>query len=410
MSNVNQKGVAFAVLNFILLNVYDIILLRIGDTMKLIHLADLHIGKKVNEFSMIEDQKYILLKIFNIIDEEQPDGIIIAGDVYDKSVPTVEAVEVLNSFLKDLAKRHFETFIISGNHDSAERLSFASELIDTVGIHISRAYSGEVKPFELNDDFGTVKLYMLPFIKPVHVRQAFPEEEIATYNDAVKSAVKHMEISTDDRNVLVTHQFVTGAKTCDSEEISVGGTDNIDATAFDGFDYVALGHIHSPQRITRDTVRYAGSPLKYSFSEANHKKSVTVIEMGKKGDVEVRTIPLIPKYDMVEIKGKYDELMEKSFYESFNLEDYYHITLTDEEDIFDAITRLRTVYHKIMKLDYDNTRTRTKNTVDISQDAKKLLPIDLLGELYEKQNGQELDENQRNYALEQIEKIWGDEE
>lgn len=218
-----------------------------------------------------------------------------------------------------------------------------------------------------------------------------------------------MAVNKAERNVLVTHQFVTGAKTCDSEEISVGGTDNIEASVFDGFDYVALGHIHSPQRITRDTVRYAGSPLKYSFSETNHKKSVTIIEMGRKNDVIIRTIPLVPKYDLVEIKGTYETLMSKSFYENLNMEDYYHITLTDEDDVMDAITRLRTVYPKIMKLDYDNTRTRTNAAIDINQGVDELLPIDLVNELYEKQNGQELNDRQREYALEQIEKIWRDE-
>lgn len=377
--------------------------------MKFIHLADLHLGKKVNEFSMIEDQKHILLKILNIIDEEQPDGIIIAGDVYDKSYPSVEAVEMLNQFLNDIAKRKIETFIISGNHDSAERLAFASELIDTVGIHIARAYDGEVKLFALTDEYGTVNVYMLPFVKPVHVRQALPDEDIATYNDAVAAAVNHMGINTEERNVLVTHQFVTGAKTCDSEEISVGGTDNIEASVFDGFDYVALGHIHSPQRITRDTVRYAGSPLKYSFSEANHKKSVTVIEMSEKNNVTIRTVTLTPKYDLVEIKGTYEILMSKPFYEGLNLENYYHITLTDEEDVMDAITRLRTVYPKIMKLDYDNKRTRTNAAIEANQGVDELLPIDLVNELYEKQNGQVLNDSQREYALEQIEKIWRNE-
>ncbi|MBQ9886758.1 MAG: exonuclease SbcCD subunit D [Lachnospiraceae bacterium] len=374
--------------------------------MKFLHLADLHLGKKLDEFSMIEDQKYILLKILNIIDEEQPDGLIIAGDVYDKPYPSVEAVELLNQFLNALAQRKLETFIISGNHDSAERLSFASKLIDHAGIHIARAYSGVVTPFELSDKFGTVKLYLLPFVKPVHVRQAFPDEEIATYNDAVSTAINHMNINTDERNVLVTHQFVTGAKTCDSEEISVGGTDNIDASVFDGFDYVALGHIHSPQSITRDTLRYAGSPLKYSFSEAGHKKSVTVIELAQKGSVEISTIPLIPKHDLIELKGSYDTLMSKAFYENLNLDDYYHITLTDEEDILDAINRLRTVYAKILRLDYDNTRTRTHNVIDINHSVDRLQPIDLVNELYEKQNGQPLNELQREYAMSQIEKIW----
>jgi len=378
--------------------------------MKFLHLADLHLGKRVNEFPMIEDQKYILLKILGIIDEEKPDGILIAGDVYDKAWPSVEAVALLDSFLSRLAERGIQTFIISGNHDSAERLSFGAGLIDGTGIHIARAYNGNVTPLTLEDNFGKVNIFMLPFIKPVHVRQAFPDEEIASYNDAVRAAVAHMDVRPDERNVLITHQFVTGAVTCASEELSVGGADNVDASLFDAFDYVALGHIHSPQRITRDTVRYAGSPLKYSFSEAKHKKSVTVVEMAEKGKVTVRTVPLIPKYDMAEIKGSFDALMTKSYYDKLNLDDYYHITLTDEEDILDAVTRLRTVYRKIMTLDYDNARTRSSATLDTEKDVQQLRPIDLVSELFETQNGKPMDEAQRDYILKQIENVWeGDE-
>ena len=377
--------------------------------MKLIHLADLHLGKKVNEFPMIEDQRYILLKILGIIDEEQPDAVLIAGDVYDKSFPSVEAVELLNFFLNALAEKKLKTFIISGNHDSAERLAFAADLIEHTGIYIAGGYRGQVKAVEMQDDFGAVNVYMLPFLKPAHVRQAFPDKDIVTYDDALAAAIEDCHIDTAARNVLITHQFVTGAKTCESEDISVGGSDNVDVSLFDNFDYVALGHIHSPQRIGRETVRYAGSPLKYSFSEVSHQKSVCVVELEEKGTAKVKTIPLIPKYDMVEIKGRYYEIMEKSFYESLNLEDYYHITLTDEEDVPDAINRLRTVYKRIMKLDYDNARTQAKAVIDAEDGVEKMLPIDVLADLYEKQNGQALNPTQREYALAQIAKVWEEE-
>ena len=376
--------------------------------MKLLHLADLHIGKRVNEFSMIEDQRYILLKILNIIDEEKPDGVLIAGDVYDKAVPSVEAVEVMNKFLSDLAKRRLQTFIISGNHDSAERLSFARELIDISGIHISRAYDGNEEFYELSDEWGSVKIHMLPFIKPVNVRQAFPDEEISSYEDAVRVAIEKMNIDSSQRNILITHQFVTGAATCESEEISVGGSDNISAELFDGFDYVALGHIHSPQHIKRETIRYSGSPLKYSFSEANHQKSATIIDIKEKGNIGIKKLALVPKYDMVEIRGEYNELMSKDYYKALNLQDYYHITLTDEEDIPDAINKLRTVYKKIMKLSYDNARTRSSSSVLSSEAKENRSPIELVDELYDMQNGKPLDENQKSYALSLIEKIWED--
>ena len=377
--------------------------------MKFIHLADLHLGKRVNEFPMIEDQKYILIEILNIIDAQQPDAVIIAGDVYDKSFPAVEAVELLNFFINELAARRIETFIISGNHDSAERLAFASDLIAQSGIHIAGTYRGQEKAIEMQDKFGAVKVFMLPFIKPIHVRKVFEDKEIHSYDDALATAIEALHINTDERNVLITHQFVTGAKTCESEDISVGGSDNVDVSLFDDFDYVALGHIHSPQYIGRETVRYAGSPLKYSFSEASHQKSICVVEMGEKGEVDVKTLPLVPQYDMVAIKGTYNEIMSKSFCESLNREDYYHITLTDEEDVLDAINRLRTVYPKTMQIKYDNARTQAKAVISANESVEKMLPIDLLGELYEKQNGQPLSETQREYALAQIQKVWEDE-
>lgn len=246
--------------------------------MKFIHLSDLHLGKRVNGFSMLEDQRVVLAQILSIIDEESPDAVLIAGDVYDKGVPPIEAVELFDWFLVELAPR--QVFIISGNHDSPERLAFGSRLLDASGIHISPVYDGQVKPVSLTDSHGAVDIYMLPFVKPVHVRRFFPEVE--SYTDAVRAAVAGMQVDTQKRNVLLTHQFVTGAETSDSEELSVGGTDNVDASVLEPFDYVALGHIHGPQNIGSEKIRYCGTPLKYSFSEANHKKSVTVAELGER--------------------------------------------------------------------------------------------------------------------------------
>lgn len=378
--------------------------------MKLIHLSDLHLGKKVNGFSMLEDQKYILLKIRKIIEEEKPDAVIIAGDVYDKTVPGTEAVTLFDRFLSALVKEKTEVFVISGNHDSAERIAFATEILDSTGVHMSPIYNGKVTPIALEDKHGKVNFYMLPFVKPVHVRQALPEEErgtIVRYNDAVKKAIELMEVNPEERNVLITHQFITGSITCDSEEHSVGGTDNVDANAFEAFDYVALGHIHGPQKCTRETIRYCGTPLKYSFSECKDKKSVTVIEMEEKGEVNIRLIELIPKRDWVELKGNFGEFLTKSFYDGKSWsEDYVHITLTDEEDIPDAMGKLRTVYKNVMKLDYDNTRTREYQKVDGAVEADKKSPIELLGELFEQQNNQEMNGEQRELAEKYIESIW----
>lgn len=375
--------------------------------MKLIHLSDLHLGKRLKEFSLLEDQKYILLKILHIIDEEQPDAVLIAGDVYDKSVPSAEAVEVFDDFLVRLAERQLQVFVISGNHDSPERLAFGGRLMDASGVHLAPVYSGHVEPITLADSFGPVNVYMLPFVKPGHVRRFFEEESIASYTDALSVAIGDMRLNTDERNVLIAHQFVTGAERSESED-SVGGLDNVDAAVFAGFDYVALGHIHGPQNIS-ETIRYCGTPLKYSFSEAKHEKSVTVAELGGKGALTVRTVPLTPLRDMVELRGSYEELMRRSFYAGTSYpEDYVHITLTDEADVPEAMGRLRAVYQNLMKLDYDNTRTRHLSQLDGAEDAETKSPMEVFAEFYEKQNGTTLSDEQTALLQGLIEKIWED--
>lgn len=379
--------------------------------MKLIHLSDIHLGKRVNEFSMLEDQAHILKKILAVVDEEKPDGVLIAGDVYDKSVPSTEAVQLFDDFLVRLAERKLPVFIISGNHDSPERLSFANRLIDAVGIHLAPVYNGVVEPITLSDEYGPVNVYMLPFIKPAHVRGFFPDTEITSYSDAVAAAIGRMNIDKTQRNVLITHQFVTGAQRSDSEELSVGGTDNIGAEVFCDFDYVALGHIHGPQNMDSGRIRYCGSPLKYSFSEAAQQKSVTVAELKEKGTLEIHTVPLIPRRDMVELKGSYQQLTLRESYENTTYqEDYTHITLTDEEDIPDAVAKLRTVYHNLMKLDYDNTRTRHSAAISGAENVETRSPIDLFAEFYELQNGLPMSAEQTELVAALIEKIWEGEE
>ncbi len=378
--------------------------------MKLIHLSDLHLGKRVNEFSMLEDQQYILTEILQIIDREKPDGVMIAGDVYDKSVPSAEAVALLDDFLVRLAKRDLQVFLISGNHDSPERMAFGGRLMAQSGVHLAPVYDGKVSPSTLTDEYGPVNLYLLPFLKPAHVRRCFPEREILTYTDALAAAIEAMGVDPAQRNVLVTHQFVTGAARCDSEEISVGGTDNVDVSVFEPFDYVALGHIHGPQQVGRETVRYCGTPLKYSFSEAKHQKSVTVVELGEKGAVSVRTVPLTPMRDLAELRGTYEELTFRGFYDGTSYpRDYVHITLTDEEDIPDAVSKLRIIYPNLMKLDYDNKRTRAGIILEGAEDQQRS-PLELLEEFYEKQNGQPMGEEQRAFAKSLMERIWEEDE
>ncbi|MDD6352189.1 MAG: exonuclease SbcCD subunit D [Lachnospiraceae bacterium] len=383
--------------------------------MKLIHLSDLHLGKRVNEFSMIEDQKYILLKILQIIDAEKPDGILIAGDVYDKSIASTEAMGLLEDFLLKIAERKIQTFIISGNHDSAERLSFGSKFIDQSGIHISRVYDGRepINPLVLKAGDQEADIYMLPFIKPASVRGAFAEKgiELGTndYTGMMREVIDEMAVDPDRVNILIAHQFVAGSVTSDSEELtdlSIGGLDNVDPSVFAPFDYVALGHLHGPQRIGRDTIRYAGSPLKYSFSEEHQHKSVTIVEIQGKADIQIRTADLIPMHDMRTIKGKYNDLMARENYEGTATDDYIQVILTDEEDVPDAIGKLRDVYPNLMHLSYDNTRTRSNQRLDREIDVDHRTPLELFEDLYEQINNQPMNEEQRAFASSQIEKIW----
>ena len=374
--------------------------------MRFVHISDLHLGKRVNGFSMIEDQEFILTKIINIIDEEKAEGVLIAGDIYDKSIPSEDAIKLWDEFINKLANRKIPVFIISGNHDSAIRLAEHNELVRMAGVHLSPMYDGNINPYTFEDKYGKLNIYMLPFIKPVTVRQVFPDEDIKDYTDACRVAIRHMHINQDERNILVAHQFVTGATTCDSEDISVGGLDNVDVTVFDEFDYVALGHIHGPQQIGRETVRYSGTPLKYSFSEINHKKSVTVIEMEEKGNIKIRTIGLKPKHEMRRVEGKYEEITDKRFYENTDVLDYLHIVLKDEEDIFEAIGKLRVIYPNIMKISYDNKRTRENKTINGVKDIEKKSQLEHFEEFYELQNNQPMSAEQKEFCMKIIKDIW----
>ena len=375
--------------------------------MKIIHLADLHIGKRVNEFSMIDDQKYILNQILEIIDKEKPDALIIAGDVYDKQVPSIEAVELLDSFISDISKRKTTTFIISGNHDSAERLAFGSSLMAMGKIYISRVYNGKISKYTLKDDFGSANFYLLPFVKPSHVKRFFPYEKIESYTDAIKVVVDNLKLDTSEINILIAHQFVTGASRTESEEISVGGLDNVDASVFEDFDYVALGHIHRPQKIGIERIRYCGTPLKYSFSEVNDTKSVSIIEINSKEDFNLRMISLIPKRDMRKIRGTYEELTTKNSYENTNTDDYIHVTLTDEFNVADAIQKLRVIYKNIMKLEYDNMRTRESRKINLDDMViENKNPLEIFSEFYKLQNNKEMNDEQKEIIKKIMEEVW----
>lgn len=374
--------------------------------MKFAHISDLHLGKRIHQFSMIEEQKYILEKIEKIVKEEKVDGILIAGDVYDKIYPSAEAVALFDSFLVHLAKEEVQVFVISGNHDSPERIAFLGELTKKAGVYLSQVYDGQVEEIEIEDEFGKVCIHLLPFIKPVHVRHFFEEETIQNYTDAMSVIVKNMNLNIEDRNVLVAHQFVTGARRSDSEEISVGGLDNVEAAVFDDFDYVALGHIHRAQNMGSGKVRYSGTPLKYSFSEWQDEKTVTIVELKEKGSVAIKEIPLNPQHDMVKIRGMFMEVMNPLNFQGLDVNSYLHITLLDEMDVPEAFHRLSAVYPNLMQMEYDNLRTRERREVQIRKEVAKISPQDIFAGLYETMNNQPLSEVQREYLLEKIDKIW----
>lgn len=366
--------------------------------MKLIHLSDLHIGKRVNEFSMLEDQRYILDQITSIIEKEAPDAVLICGDIYDKPVPPSDAVRVLDGFLTSLAQKKVPVFLISGNHDSAERLAFGSQLMMESQVIFSPVYDGEPVKYCMKDEYGEVWIHLLPFLKPAVVRHVFPEEEITSYQDAVSCAVKHMQIDPTKRNVLLAHQFVTGAARCDSEEVSVGGVDQIAAETFQEFDYTALGHIHSPQNFKNGKMRYCGTPLKYSFSECGQKKSVTVVELKEKGTTEIREIGLLPLRDLRSIRGSYLEVSSREFYEDTNTEDYVRMILMDEEDVVDGMQKLRTIYPNLMQLEYDNQRTREAKEITEAQVAEEKSELEYFEEFFELQNNHPMLQEQREFV------------
>lgn len=374
------------------------------------HLADLHLGKRVNGFSMMEDQEYILNRILEVMEEEQPDGLLIAGDVYDKTIPPAEAVRLMDDFLTAVAAKHVPVFLISGNHDSAERVAFGHQLMQGSGIWISPVYDGTIRHHTLEDRWGEVNIYLVPFLRPSVVRSFFPDAEIGDYTDALGTIIEDLQLDTSERNVVLAHQFVTAAgalpETCDSEQLSVGGLDRVDGSVFSPFDYTALGHLHGPQRVGSETIRYAGSPLKYSFSELHQKKSVTVAELREKGETEIRQIPLQPRREMIELRGTFEEILAEARQKEEPQTDYYHMILTDETDVVDALSRLREFYPNIMLLDYDNRRTRSQKEVEQLERVEERTPGELFAALYEQQNGQEMDSDRKEYLDGLIREIW----
>ena len=366
--------------------------------MKFFHISDLHLGKRINEFSMVNDQSDILQKIVLLAKDHKPDAVLIAGDIYDKSMPTVEAVQLLDRFLVCLNDLGVAVFMISGNHDSVERVAFGADLLRHSGVHIVQSYRGQLTPITLNDEYGKLYIWMLPYIKPALVRRELENQDIVTYTDALAAVLSKIQIDPTERNVLIAHQFVTGAETSESEELYIGGSENVDGSLFDVFDYIALGHLHRPQHIGRETLRYCGSPLKYSFSEANDQKSVTVIEMGEKGKAVISELPLKPTHEMRVIRGLYNELMNRSHYHGTNTDDYVRIILTDEHEEPDARRKLEMIYKNLMSFEYDNKRTQAASTFTTVVSADKKSPAQHFGDFFEMQNGLPMNDEQSEYV------------
>lgn len=381
--------------------------------MKLLHISDLHIGKKFRETDFTQDQIHILNEIVEITDTEKPDGIIIAGDVYDRSVPPAGAVNIFDDFLTRLEMRNIHVFMISGNHDSPERLNYGKEILGKNRIYIAGTFKGELEKIVLEDEYGPLNMYLLPFIKPSVVSNYHRESNIDSYETAAKLVIDAANIDTSQRNILTAHQFVTNAgvepEKSDSEVLSIGGLDNIDVSVFDPFDYVALGHIHRPQKIGRDEVRYCGTPLKYSFSECNHKKSITCMEIKEKDNITITQIPLHPVRDMRVIKDKLENLLHDSKHIGKNCEDYIHAIITDEEDIYDPIGKLRTVYPNILLLEVENTKTSiNENSKSSASDVENKSPMDLFEEFYMNQNNVDLTDSQKSIMYEIFEELGGE--
>ena len=381
--------------------------------MRFIHLSDLHIGKRVNGFPMLEDQRYILEQILERTKESAADAVIIAGDIYDKPVPSAEAVDLFDDFLVGLTKLGVRVFLISGNHDSAERISYAGRLLRESQVYISPRFDGTIHPISVSDDYGIVNVYLIPYIHPSLVRNAWPEEKIGSYDDAMRVLLEKSGADPNARNLAVVHQFVTAGgqspEETDSEEKHVGGLDNVDASAFDAFDYVALGHLHGPQRIGRDTIRYAGSPLKYSFSEEKQNKSITLAELKEKGKVTYDLLPLEAKRDLRTVRGTFEEVTSPEFTARRKGDDYYRVILTDENDVPNALSRLRRrFYENLMILEYDNARTSSDVRIEAEEGEEEKEPIEVLGDLYQMQNGREMSLLQKETAEKLIRRIWGE--
>lgn len=390
---------------FATLIMYNVI--TFGGIMRIAHISDLHIGKSLHNFPLLEDQEYILDQIVKSCIEKKIEVLLVAGDIYDKNVAPESGIKILRKFLKQLVEAKIKVLLISGNHDSAERLTFGGEFMTEKGIYFSKVYDGVIEPITFQDNYGPVNFYLLPFVKPSTVQHYFADEKISSYEDGIRCAISHMQINTSERNVIIAHQNILNAERCESEENIIGGLDAISAEVFKDFDYTALGHIHKPQVISNN-VLFCGTPLKYSTSELNHEKSMPVITLNEKGKNDFEFVPLIPKRDLRQIRGTLDEIMKASKQDPNNPEDFIDVILTDENEVLDAISTLRTVYPNVLKLTYDNKATRASENIEKIEAVGEKNPLEIFEAFFESRRGTKMDSEKQEYIQSLIEKIWGE--
>ena len=367
--------------------------------MRFLHVADLHIGKRVHERPMLDEQEHAFDQLISIAEDQRVDAVLVAGDVFDRPNPSSVALELSERFLASFVRRNIPVFVIPGNHDSAQQVAYCSTITDAAGLHVARPYRGHIATFSLEDADGPVCVHLLPFVRPLDVRVAFPqrEAEIKTHHDAVRVALEEHPLEQGVRHVLVAHQFVTAMgidpERCESETMSsLGGLDNVDASLFDAFDYVALGHLHGPQRVGRNAVRYAGSPVRYSFSEISQKKAACIVDLDGQGNVSVTQIPLVPLHAMREITCSLEDL--EAGKDTGDHQDYMHVTLTDRS-AYDAFNRVKAVYPHLLLLSWQEAEIAASSGKMTLSEMKQKSCFELFSDFFTEQTGQSLTDEQR---------------
>lgn len=373
--------------------------------MRFLHLSDLHIGKRVNSYSMIEDQRFALEEILKLVKKEKVKYVVMAGDIYQVPNPSAEAMNLFDDFITKLSNLDITILIIAGNHDSAERLAFAASILKDSKIYISRPYNGEIEKVELSDEYGKINFYLFPYVKPYQVKRYFPEKDINSYSDAIRVVLDSIDINENERNVIISHQFILNAETSESEEIYAGEAEAVADIFYDKFDYAALGHIHKAQHFLGGKIRYPGALLKYSASETGYKKNIYIINMKEKGNIDYEKYKIDYLRDMRKIKGYFADVLEKSKKDK-NKEDYIHFELLDEDDVINAHQILKSIYPNIMTLRYINQKIGENNLDSIKYDTTTS-PINLFKDFYKERYGEELSEYQEELVKESIDKIWG---